>query len=488
MQILFKQNILKMNQHNFHSSIIRAYDIRGIYGKTLNDNDAFFVAKSFASFLKKNGKNKISVACDGRLSSPALKAELIRGLVESGLEVIDVGLGPTPMLYFSVYHLEMDAGIMVTGSHNPKDHNGFKIMLKERPFYGEDILGLAKIAAEGDFVTGQGSIEEEDIKEEYVDRMLSDCILAESESHLLDEVDSFKPQKDLRIAWDNGNGAAGDIMIRLSERIAAEHILLYSDIDGTFPNHHPDPTVPENLVALKKVVIEQACDIGIAFDGDGDRIGVMDNKGEILWGDQLMVFYAREILRAKRGSTIIADVKASSVLFNEIAKAGGKPLMWKTGHSLVKAKMKETKAPLAGEMSGHIFFADKYYGFDDALYAAIRIINIVACSKDPLSLMRKTMPQTHSTPEIRIECSEERKFAIVEELKVNLKQSGVVFNDIDGIRVSENGGWWLIRASNTQPVLVARCEAKTKKELQELKKSLKAQLQFCQVEIPKELR
>jgi phosphomannomutase len=277
-------------------------------------------------------------------------------------------------------------------------------------------------------------------------------------------------------------------MIRLSERIAAEHILLYSDIDGTFPNHHPDPTVPENLVALKKVVIEQACDIGIAFDGDGDRIGVMDNKGEILWGDQLMVFYAREILRAKRGSTIIADVKASSVLFNEIAKAGGKPLMWKTGHSLVKAKMKETKAPLAGEMSGHIFFADKYYGFDDALYAAIRIINIVACSKDPLSLMRKTMPQTHSTPEIRIECSEERKFAIVEELKANLKNNNIVFNDIDGIRVSENGGWWLIRASNTQPVLVARCEAKTKKELHELKKSVKAQLQFCQVEIPKELR
>lgn len=477
-----------MTQHSFHPSIIRAYDIRGIYQQTLNDLDAYHVAKSFASFLHKNGKKKISVACDGRLSSPALKAQLIKGLLESGLEVIDVGMGPTPMLYFSVYHLEMDAGIMVTGSHNPKDHNGFKIMLKERPFYGDDIIGLAKIAEAGDFVSGQGTLAEQDIKEDYVDRMLNDCILAESDSHLLDEIDSFKPKKELRIAWDNGNGAAGDIMIRLSERISAEHILLYSEIDGTFPNHHPDPTVPKNLEALKKVVIEQECDIGIAFDGDGDRIGVMDNKGEVIWGDQLMVFYAREILRNKRGSTIIADVKASNVLFNEISKAGGKPLMWKTGHSLVKAKMKETKSPLAGEMSGHIFFADKYYGFDDALYAAIRIINIVALSKDPLSVMRRTMPQTHSTPEIRIDCTEERKFLIVEELKENLKKSGIAFNDVDGVRVAEKNGWWLIRASNTQPVLVARCEANSKKELHELKKSLKAQLQFCQVEIPQELK
>jgi phosphomannomutase len=474
--------------HFFHSSIIRAYDIRGIYGKTLNDIDAFFIGKSFASFLKKNNKKKISVACDGRLSSPALKAELIRGLMESGLDIIDVGVGPTPMLYFSVHHLDMDAGIMVTGSHNPKDHNGFKIMLKERPFYGEDILNLAKIAEKSDFISEQGNIIEQDIREEYADRILSDCILAESDSHLLDEVDSFKPKKELRIAWDNGNGAAGDIMIRLTERIAAEHIMLYSEIDGTFPNHHPDPTVPKNLEDLKKVVIEQACDIGIAFDGDGDRIGVMDNKGEIIWGDQLMVFYAREILKNKRGSTIIADVKASNVLFNEIAKAGGKPLMWKTGHSLVKAKMKETKSPLAGEMSGHIFFADKYYGFDDALYAAIRIINIVALSKDPLSLMRKTMPKTFSTAEIRIECTEERKFKIIDELKETLKSNNIKFNDVDGVRVDANGGWWLLRASNTQPVLVARCEAKDKKELENLKNSLKNNLDFCGVEIPAELK
>ncbi len=474
--------------HIFHQSILRAYDIRGIYNQTLFEKDAFFVGKSFASFLQKNGKKKISVACDGRLSSPALKAELIKGLIESGLEVIDVGVGPTPMLYFSVYHLEQDAGIMVTGSHNPKDHNGFKIMLKERPFYGDDILGLAKIAQAGDFVDAEGSLKKSDISEDYVDRILSDCILAESDSHLLDEIDEFKPKKELRIAWDNGNGAAGDIMARLSERIASEHILLYADIDGTFPNHHPDPTVPKNLEDLKKVVIEQQCDIGIAFDGDGDRIGVMDNKGEILWGDQLMVFYAREILQNRRGATIIADVKASDVLFKEISKAGGKPLMWKTGHSLVKAKMKETKSPLAGEMSGHIFFADKYYGFDDALYAAIRIINIVASSKESLSMMRRSMPTAISTPEIRIECTDERKFEIVEELKANLKKSGLSFNDVDGIRVAEKTGWWLIRASNTQPVLVARAEAGSKKELEVLKNNLKQHLESCQVTIPQELK
>lgn len=474
--------------HIFHSSILRAYDIRGIYGQTLFDQDAFFVGKSFAAFLHKEGKRKISVACDGRVSSPALKAELIRGLVESGLEVTDVGVGPTPMLYFSVYHLEQDAGIMVTGSHNPKDHNGFKIMLKDRPFYGDDILTLGKIAAAGDFVNETGVKQKVEVEEDYAERLLDDCILAESESHLLDEIDEFKPKKELRIAWDNGNGSAGNVMTRLTERIASEHILLYSEIDGTFPNHHPDPTVPKNLEDLRKVVIEQQCDLGIAFDGDGDRIGVLDNKGEILWGDQLMVFYAREILKNKKGATIIADVKASEVLFKEISKAGGKPLMWKTGHSLVKAKMKETKAPLAGEMSGHIFFADKYYGFDDALYAAIRIINIAAESKESLSMMRKSMPKAFSTPEIRVESSDERKFQLVEELKENLRKSGITFNDVDGLRVNEGNGWWLIRASNTQPVLVARAEAGSQKDLTALKLSLKKQLESCQVEVPIELQ
>ncbi len=477
-----------MTKHKFSPSILRAYDIRGIYNQTLFDADAFFVGKSFASFLHKNGKKKISVACDGRASSPLLKAQLIKALVESGLEVLDVGLGPTPMLYFSVYHLDCDAGIMVTGSHNPKDHNGFKMMLRDRPFFGDDILGLGKLVEADDFVDGEGSIEDVDVKADYVDRMLSDCVLGQSESHLLDDIDAMKPKKKMKIAWDAGNGAAGEIMTDLSKRIDADHILLFADIDANFPNHHPDPTVPKNLEDLIKVVLDEGCDLGIAFDGDGDRIGVVDNEGAIIWGDQLMVFYAREILKAKPGAAIIADVKASNVLFDEIAKAGGVPLMGKTGHSLIKAKMKETKAVLAGEMSGHIFFADKYYGFDDGIYAAIRIINIVEQSSFSLAHMRKELPQTCATPEIRIECSEERKFQIVEELKENLKKSGVSFNDIDGVRTNTGKGWWLLRASNTQSVLVARCEADSVENLEKLKVDLRKNLEFCAVKIPEELQ
>ena len=474
--------------HTFHPSIIRAYDIRGIYNQTLFDKDAFFVGKSFGSFLRKNNKTKIAVACDGRVSSPNLKSQLINGLIDSGLEVFDVGVGPTPMLYFSVYHLELDAGIMVTGSHNPKDHNGFKIMLKERPFFGDDIINLAKIAEKSDFVHGVGNVEGYEIEQDYVERILSDCVIAEGDSLLVDNLDGFAPRKKLKIAWDNGNGAAGDVMTKLTQRIVADHILLFADIDGTFPNHHPDPTVPKNLKDLIKTVLDESCDLGIAFDGDGDRIGVVDDEGEIIWGDQLMVFYAREILQEKPGATIIADVKASDVLFSEITKAGGNAVMWKTGHSLIKAKMKETKAVLAGEMSGHIFFADKYFGFDDALYAAIRIIDILSKTNLKLSDLRKTLPKTFSTPEIRVECVEEKKFAIVENLKNNLKGLGIKFNDIDGVRVLSDKGWWLIRASNTQPVLVARCEAKSQQDLESLKQNLRNNLEFCQLEIPEELK
>lgn len=480
--------------HNFHPSILRAYDIRGIYNKTLFDSDALFVGKSFGSFLEKDdGKKKVVVACDGRVSSAVLKENLIRGLIESGMHVIDVGLGPTPMLYFSVYHLSCDAGIMVTGSHNPGTHNGFKMMLRERPFFGDDILGLAKITDSEQFSSGQGSVTKKDIQDDYVERVLADCSLSRSESHLLDDVDEFNPRKKLKIAWDAGNGAAGKVMEEISERIFADNILLFEKIDGTFPNHHPDPTVPSNLQDLIKTVREKNCDLGIAFDGDGDRIGVVDDEGEILWGDQLLVFYAREILAERKRknqstATIIADVKASNVLFDEIKKAGGEPLMWKTGHSLVKAKMKKTDSPLAGEMSGHIFFADKYYGFDDALYAAIRLINIVEDSPYSLSDLRKSLPKTFSTPEIRIECSEERKFKIVEELQAKLTQSGVTFNNVDGIRAAEENGWWLIRASNTQSALVARAEADSRENLEELKNNLKKHLESCQVDIPAELK
>jgi phosphomannomutase len=361
------------------------------------------------------------------------------------------------------------------------------MMLKSRPFFGDDILGLANLAKNGDLIEGEGSVEKIDVKDDYLERLLSDCILAESSSHLLDEVDEFVPKKKIKIAWDAGNGAAGEIMRELTKRISADHILLFEKIDGTFPNHHPDPTDAKNLQDLIKAVLDENCDLGIAFDGDGDRIGVVANDGEIIWGDQLMVFFAREILQERKGATIIADVKASNVLFEEIAKAGGVPLMGKTGHSLIKAKMKETNALLAGEMSGHIFFADKYFGFDDALYAAIRLINIVEKSPFSLGALKKALPQTFSTPEIRIECSDEKKFQIVEDLKISLKKSGINFDETDGIRASSELGWWLIRASNTQAVLVARCESDSPQNLEKLKENLRQNLIFCGLKIPPEL-
>jgi len=450
-----------MNSHNFNNSIIRAYDIRGIYNETLFDKDAYFVGRSFGTFLKSQNKDSISVACDGRMSSPSLKSELIKGLTDSGVNVHDVGLGPTPMLYYSVYKLDLAAGIMVTGSHNPKNHNGFKMMLKSRPFFGQDIEGLAKIATKGEFAQGKGAVVSKDIKEDYVSRLLQDLDI----------------KKELKIAWDNGNGAAGEIMQELVKRIPGEHKTLFADIDGTFPNHHPDPTVPENLKDIIALIKEEKCDLGIAFDGDGDRIGLVDDEGEIIWGDQLMVFYAKELLAVSPGSTVIADVKASKVFFDEVTKMGGKALMGKTGHSLIKSKMKETNAKLAGEMSGHIFFADKYYGFDDALYAAIRIINIVSnLESQKLSDLRKALPKTFSTPEIRIEISEDIKFKTVEYLKQKLNEQSIKFNDVDGIRADSDLGWWLLRASNTQSCLVARCEANSEEDLSSLKKILKDNL------------
>lgn len=474
--------------HKFHSSILRAYDIRGIYNQTLFDNDAYFVGRCFAKILHQNNKIKMAVGCDGRASSPILKERLIQGLCDSGIEVVDIGLGPTPMLYFSVYELNLDAGIMVTGSHNPKEHNGFKMMIKNQNFYGADILALEKILENQDFVNAEGSVSTFDIREKYLNRLLNDCEVTQSDSGLLNEVENFEEQKKLKIVWDAGNGSAGEIMTMLSERIYGEHILLFNEIDGDFPNHHPDPTEAKNLQDLIAVIKSQNYDFGIAFDGDGDRIGVVDGEGEIIWGDQLLIFFAREILAKKHGATIIADVKASGSLFAEIAKAGGEAVMWKTGHSLIKAKMRELGASLAGEMSGHIFFADKYYGFDDALYASIRLINILANSSKSLAQMRAELPKTFSTAEIRIETSEEKKFAIVEDLKKLLHKNNEKFVDIDGIRAQSSEGWWLIRASNTQPVLVARCEANSQQNLEKMKNNLREKLNFCNIKIPHELQ
>jgi phosphomannomutase len=421
------------------------------------------LGRAFATDLRASRASAAPTVCvglDGRLSSPELEAAVVRGLTEAGADAVRVGLGPTPMLYYAVKELHADGGVMVTGSHNPPDYNGFKMLLAERPFYGEDIQRLGRISAEGAFASGRGGVETVEIEDRYVARLLQD----------------FRGGRALRVAWDAGNGAAGSVMAALAARLPGRHVLLNERIDGTFPVHHPDPTVPENLRQLRDAVLAEKCDLGIAFDGDGDRIGVIDDAGAILWGDQLMVFLAEEVLADRPGALIIADVKASQVLFDEIARMGGRPLMWRTGHSLIKAKMAETGAPLAGEMSGHIFFADRYYGFDDALYAAVRLLGIASRMDGPLSAARARLPRVVNTPEIRFPCTEDRKFAVVEEVASRLRSAGAQVDAVDGVRVRSADGWWLLRASNTQDVLVARCESRTEAGLERLKRDLLAQL------------
>ena len=457
--------------HRFHPTALREYDIRGIVGKTLSADDARAIGRAFGTMVARGGGTRVAIGYDGRLSSPELEAACVEGLVSTGLKVLRVGLGPTPMLYFATRHLELDGGVMITGSHNPPDYNGFKMMLGKAPFYGEQIQRIGTMAAAADFASGQGSAEEIDLKDDYVDRLLKD----------------YDGDAPLKCAWDAGNGAAAQIMRRLTDRLPGEHLRLFDTIDGTFPNHHPDPTVPENLEDITKTVLEEKCALGIAFDGDGDRIGAIDEKGRIVWGDQLVAIYAMDVLREHPGATIIADVKASQTLFDEIARLGGKPLMWKTGHSLLKAKMAETGSPLAGEMSGHIFFADKYYGFDDALYCGVRLLSLVS-RMGPLSALRDRLPPVLNTPEVRFQVDEERKFASIAEIQDRVRSEGKArgyeVNDIDGVRVKTPDGWWLLRASNTQDVLVARAEAYTKDGLERLKDQIRDQLSQSGIAAP----
>ncbi len=439
--------------YKFNPYILRAYDIRGIVGETLSEEDAYYLGRSLAAFvLGKNTGKKICIGFDGRFSSPKLEEKIVRGLMESGMDVIRIGLCPTPMLYFSVKHLGASGGIMITGSHNPPSHNGFKMMLEKLPVYGDDIQELGSIAERGDFLDGKGSVSFEDVKDAYMKHLLK----------------AFAGGRELKIAWDAGNGATGNVMKELTENLPGKHFLLNEKIDGNFPSHHPDPSVAENMEQLIEMVEKEHCDLGIAFDGDGDRIGVVDNQGRIIWGDQLMSFFAEDILQKHKGETIIADVKASQTLFDEIARNGGKPLMWKTGHSLIKTKMFETRAILAGEMSGHVFFKDNN-GFDDGLYAAIQIINIVSKSKEPLSKKLDALPHVFNTPEIRVDVDDAKKFTVVEAIKISAKKDGLEVNDIDGVRVRLDGGWWLVRASNTQAALVVRCEANSQNRLTEIK-------------------
>ncbi len=451
-----------MKNHSFNKNILRAYDIRGVVGESLHYKDAEILGNIFSSILKNN--NKIIVCRDGRLSSPKMAEHLINGLKDSGSSVIDIGVGPSPMLYFAANLLKSDGAIMVTGSHNPSNHNGFKIMKGTVPFYGDDIADIGKRANEGNWTLSPGgSVEEKDLEKKYIESLLK-C----SKINVIN--------KNIKVVWDSGNGSAGKVMQKLVNYLPGNHLLLNEKIDGNFPSHHPDPTDPDNLNQLIKLVKKSNSDLGIAFDGDGDRLGVVSSTGDIVWGDQLIAFLAKEVLKNNPNCSVIADVKASESIFKEIKRLGGNPVMWKTGHSFIKSKMKEIAAPLAGEMSGHIFFSDRYYGFDDALYAALRVLELVK-NNQTLNNFLESLPKSYASSEIKISCSDDKKFLVIDELGKILEKTDSTIIKVDGLRIKKENGWWLLRASNTQEALVARIEANSKNNLKLIRDELKKYLQ-----------
>lgn len=451
--------------HQFHPTSLREYDIRGIVGETLGEADAYAIGRGFGTRIIRAGGNRVVVGYDGRLSSPMLEAALVRGLNDAGVHALRIGEGPTPMLYYAEAVLDVDGGIQITGSHNPANYNGFKMVLQHGPFFGKDIQSLGDMAARGDWAEGNADSEQLDIMDRYVARL----------------VEGFDG-KAFRIGWDAGNGAAGPVVKKLVKLLPGEHFTLFTDVDGSFPNHHPDPTEEKNLIDLRTLVAEKKLDFGVAFDGDGDRIGAVDGEGRVIWGDQLLAIFAEPVLKAIPGATIIADVKASQALFDRVAELGGNPLMWKTGHSLIKSKMKETESPLAGEMSGHVFFKHEYYGFDDALYAAVRLIRAASSLGKSVTELRSAMPAMINTPELRFQVDESRKFAVITEVLERLEKSGAQVNATDGARVNTADGWWLLRASNTQDVLVARAEARDQAGLDRLMTQIDEQLALSGLE------
>ena len=441
--------------HHFHPSLLREYDMRGIVGKTLGEEDAYALGRSFGTIVRRKGGSSVAVGYDGRLSSPMLEAAVVDGLADSGTNALRIGIGPTPMLYYAEATLEVDGGIQITGSHNPADHNGFKLVLAHEAFFGADIAGLGAMAAAGDWEQGSGSCSTIDIMDRYVARLMEGFDGAAC-----------------RIGWDAGNGAAGPVVDKLVQLLPGEHHTLFTEIDGNFPHHHPDPTIEANLHDLRALVLANNLHFGLAFDGDGDRIGVVDGQGRTIWGDQLLSLFVEPVLIDRPGATIVADVKSSQALFDRVAALGGTPLMWKTGHSLIKSKMKQIGSPLGGEMTGHIFFADDYYGFDDGLYAAVRLIRLVSRLGKSLTALHDALPPLVNTPELRFPVDEDRKFAIVAEIVSRLRAAGASLNAIDGARVTTEDGWWLLRASNTQAELVARIESTNQQGLDRLRADL----------------
>jgi len=435
-------------------NIFREYDIRGRVPEELNRETAYRLGQCFGAYYQSFGAKRISLGRDCRLSSPELRQGVMEGMMDAGIHVIDVGMVPTPLLYFSLHHSDVDGGIQITGSHNPPEYNGFKVCLGKTTIYGEEIQKLRKIGESGSFPKGKGSVETKEVIQPYCEEILKRIRCG---------------QVARKVVLDAGNGVAGLVAPELYGRMGIEVEKLFCEPDGRFPNHHPDPTLPENLKHLIQKVSDTSADLGIAFDGDADRIGVVDRRGKILWGDQLMIIFSRDLLKRHPGAKIIGEVKCSQVLYDDIRKNGGVPIMWKAGHSLIKGKMKEEGALLAGEMSGHLFFAERYFGYDDAIYAGARLLEILTTENKELEELLAGVPALVSTPEIRIDCPDDRKFQIVADLASEFKREYQVI-DVDGARVVFKGGWGLIRASNTQPVLVLRFEAEDQKTLKEIQK------------------
>ncbi len=438
---------------NVNPFIFREYDIRGVVGKDLTDEIVTSLGKSFGTYVQRQGGRKVTVGGDVRLSTERFRKALIDGLTSSGVDVIDIGVVPTPVQYFSLFKLNVDGGVMITGSHNPPEFNGFKMSVGQSSIYGEEIQKIREIIEEGDFLTGAGQVEQVDLFPDYIS----------------DIKGRIKLESNVKAVVDCGNGAGSLVAEDLMRELGADAYFMFCEPDGTFPNHHPDPTIEKNILALREQVLSLKADLGIAYDGDADRIGVIDDKGNIVWGDRLLILFARDVLKEKKGQKIIFEVKCSQALPEAIEAAGGEPVMWKTGHSLLKKKMKETGATIAGEMSGHLFFADKYHGFDDAIYASVRLIELLSREGKKISELLADVPQYFSTPEMRVECaSDEEKFRIAKKAGEYFKQHYEVI-DVDGVRVLFGDGWGLVRASNTQPVLVLRFEAKSEERLEEIK-------------------
>jgi len=432
--------------------IFREYDIRGVVDKDLTENIIELIGKAFGTHLQRQGGKKVSVGGDIRLSTGRFKKALTRGLTSSGVNVLDIGTIPTPVLYFSLFKLTVDGGIMITGSHNPPEFNGLKMSVGQSSIYGQEIQKIREIIEKEDFLTGAGKVEKKDIIQEYI----------------ADISNRIKVKNKVKVVFDCGNGAGSLVIEDLMKSLKVNAYFMYCEPDGTFPNHHPDPTVAEYIADLREQVLKLNADLGIAFDGDADRIGVIDDKGDIIWGDRLLILFARSILKEKKGQKIIFEVKCSQALPEMIEAAGGEPIMWKTGHSLLKKKMKETGAVIGGEMSGHLFFADRYHGYDDAIYAAARLIELLSQENKKTSELLADVPEYYATPEIRVEVpSDEEKFIIASKAAEYFKKHYEVI-DVDGVRILFGDGWGLVRASNTQPVLVLRFEAKTQKRLEEL--------------------